>query len=374
MKEPIVSIEVSQIRIPGEIRHLRVDRYIHRNSKSRAIVMATAFIENGYWFQIEKQAYSLAERIAQEGFDVHVLSFELDASILKRQADLPSDASFTEIVCKHLPDYHEDLSEHYQEIHYLGHSYGVTMLAAFLLGYERRPDGSFFTDADLARRNSRNVKSLISLAGLWKLTWPYPTSFFSREGLRSSVYPVLEKCAQLPIERFVGALPVFPTGLLSYSKYMPTNALAMGVLSGLEAVGLMPSFRFQNADAEALRLALSKGTGDESVETFLTVLNLHPRFDGIETRTRALSHFTEDLGEWKLPILFVQGACDQVTHPAVIRRYGYERIPIHKKSWVLLKNTGHQDMLTAKDADFLFAKLKRWLSTFPSSQLARDRA
>lgn len=362
-EEETLKVERSQLRFPGEFRHLHVDRYKCDARPSRVVIMTTAFIENGYWYQIEKKGYSLAKRIAQEGYDVYVLSFQLNEERLNK-GPLPPDASFTEIVTLHLPKFHQQISEQYSEIHYVGHSYGVTILLAFLLGYQKSMVGEFAPHEKAVKDNTRNVKSFISIAGLFKLTWPEASKMTSFDILRTWPYPVLDKAARIPFAKAKFPFSLFPIKRFSpWLRYLPTYYPVSLALRFYENLGLLPSFHFANADLKALIMALSNGTSDESLETFLTVLNLHPQFDEKETRRQALSHFTEDLEQWKIPICFIQGELDQITHPDIIHQYGYTRIPASKKSFTSLKNTGHQDILTARNPELLFHEIRGWLAS-----------
>ena len=72
-----MNLQRRSFSVPGNRRHLDVDVYQHRSPCRKAVIMTTAFIESGYWFQIEKSGYSLAEVVAAMGFDVYVLSFPI---------------------------------------------------------------------------------------------------------------------------------------------------------------------------------------------------------------------------------------------------------------------------------------------------------
>ncbi len=356
-----MKIESSHISYPGQFRHLRVDSYRIHPSPTSAVVMTTAFIENGYWYQIEKKGYSLAKRIAQEGFDVYVLSFVMAKQGRKATVSV-QDASFAEMVCQQLPKFHRRLLPQYQHIHYVGHSFGVTILMAFLLGYIKNADGEFMPDAEHAKQNTLQVRSCVSIAGLFKLKWPRRAKLPSADALRTWIYPLLDRVtAQLALTKIQPFVNALPTRQLSLVRFLPTVAPVGVFLRFLEAVGLTPSFHFANSDPEALHLALTRGSSDESLESVMTVLNLHPRYERMASRKRALSHFTEDLAHFQLPILFLQGDLDQITHPQTIRTYGFERVSSPDKQFVILKNTGHQDILTAKNPEKLFLELKTWL-------------
>ncbi len=370
-----LTIKRSQLTYPGSYRDLRVDTYSSQSSIKRAVVMTTAFIENGYWYQIEKKGYSLAKRIAQEGFDVYVLSFVLKEKWPAHK--IPQDASFSEMVCEHLPNLHRQLAAQYQDIHYIGHSFGVTVLLAYLMGYRKNPKGEWMPDAKDAEQNANKVRSFVSLAGLFQLQWPKRSLFPDPTAFKTWIYPLLSyTAAQLPSLAKIPWEQRLPTSKLSATRHWPVSAVTLGMLKCLEAIGLMPSFHFANADMEALRLAMSEGSSDESMELFRTVLGLHPNARPLVSNTAkrgrapsnkkaahaALHNFCEDLRHIHTPILFIQGELDQITHPQTIQRYGFDRVQSVDKTFTILKNTGHQDMLAAKNPEKLFVELKNWLN------------
>lgn len=356
-----MKIEVSRTTHPGTFRTLKVDRYCHVPSSTGAVIMATAFIENGYWYQIEKKGYSLARKIAQEGFDVYVLSFEPKLKTLKTR-HLPPDASFREIVCEHLPGFHKSVAEHYQSIHYVGHSYGVTLLLAFLLGYEKH-DSGFRHTVEKAREHQAKVSSFVSLAGLFKLAWPDTMPVIYEEGLRALCYPAMRAMLKfLPFGTLKRWTPIIPTSQFAWLRFVPVVRPFKRLLKVVEKAGLTPSFHFENLNLEALLMALSRGSNDETWESLLTLLSLLPEGERIRSlRSNALKTFTSDLRSFSLPILFLQGEADQITHPEMIRKYGFESVGSTGKRFVNLKHTGHQDILASQHPQILFRELKDWL-------------
>ncbi|MBI2602964.1 MAG: hypothetical protein HYW48_07905 [Deltaproteobacteria bacterium] len=356
-----MKINVSRTTHAGAFRTLKVDCYRHTPPSTGAVIMATAFIENGYWYQIEKKGYSLARNVAQEGFDVYVLSFEPNLARLKKK-HLPPDTSFRDIVCDLLPHFHKSVAETYQTIHYVGHSYGVTLLLAFLLGYEKQ-DAGFRPIEKKAHENQDKVRSFTSVAGLFKLAWPDTMPLLYEEGLRALSYPTMRGLLKvIPFAGLKRWTPIVPTSQFAWLRFAPSAWPMQRLLRIVEKAGMTPSFHFSNVDFEALQLGLSKGSSDETWESFLTILGLVPEGERIRSvRSNALKTFTEDLRAFSLPILFLQGEYDQITHLDTIRKYGFEAVGSSVKNFVNLKNTGHQDIMASRHPHVLFREVRNWL-------------
>ena len=362
----------SRTKMFGSIRSLYVDRFdFPKNQK--VCVLANGFIENGHWYQVKINGKSFCDFLNKLGYDVHVLSF-YPQKLLFESKSQSTDISFSKIVCKLLPAYHERLAQKYKHIHYLGHSYGATLLLAFLMGYEPTDNpmnkSNFAANKNLAKQNQTNVLSFTSLSGFYGLNWDFfETNYFSPINLIKSFGLNRKKLTfegtiiKPIIRKLPNVVPYLPTDFFYAIKYFPLKNSVGEILSKLVPQTMVPFIYRKNVDVKAFTEAITYGSYRESWETLDTMLSIEKKRNFAKPwKSNALRSFNKDLGNLRLPSLFVQGEKDIITPVNIIEKRAYERIGSRKKEFITLKETGHQDILTPKDPRPLQQILGNWLS------------
>lgn len=346
------------LNIPGVYRNLQVKALLHPQPNNKAVVIANAFIENPKWYFTTPKSKSIPIQLFNTGHDVYFLNF---VPVKKRLAKASEsvDMSFEDIVYKLLPRFHRNLVADYQSIHYVGHSYGVTLLMAFLLGFERQNFGAFGYNEHRSKAHQENVVSFVSLAGLFKLSWPEDSLHYD---------PFVSQLLHLavrygPFDHVQKLMPLLPLSKLKYLEPFVDNWFVRGTLKGLAEIN--PVFNPHNAKLDQLLKAICTGSNDESLESLQTIFALYNTKEKLTSRTgKALKEFTEQLTHFDLPICFIQGEKDFMTPPEVIKEFGFEKVSSTHKEWCTLDKTGHQDLLVAQNPQMICNPLKNWISQF----------
>ena len=363
----------SRTKLYGSIRSLYVDRFDLPDNK-KVCVLANGFIENGHWYQVKVNGRSLCDFLNSLGYDVHVLSF-YPQKLLFESKSLSTDISFSKIVCKLLPAYHQRLVDHYEHIHYMGHSYGATLILAFLMGYEPidKPmnKSNFASSKSLAKRHQEHVVSFTSLSGFYGLNWDFfETNYVSPLNLIRSLgfnrrKLTFEGLIIKPIIRKLpNVVPYLPTDYLHAIKYFPLRYRVGQILNKLVPQTLVPFVYRKNVDVKAFTEAITYGSYRESWETLDTMLSIEKKRKFSKPwMSNALRTFNKDLKNMSLPSLFVQGDKDFITPVDIIEKRAFDLIGSKKKEFITLKNTGHQDILTPRDPGPLQQVLGNWLSS-----------
>lgn len=362
----------SRTKLYGSIRSLYADRFEYPKNK-KVCVLANGFIENAHWYQVKINGRSLCEFLSSLGYDVHALSF-YPQKLLFESKNLSTDVSFSKIVCKLLPAYHERLTQKYDDIHYIGHSYGATLILAFLMGYDPvdKPinKSSFAANKSLAKRHQQHVKSYTSLSGFFGLNWDFfETNYFSPINLIKSFGLNRRKLTfegviiKPMIRKLPNVVPYLPTDFFYAIKYFPLKNSVGQILNKIVPQPMVPFIYRKNVDIKAFTEAITYGSYRESWETLDTMLSIEKKRNFAKPwKSNALRSFNKDLKNMRLPSLFVQGDKDIITPVSIIEKRAYELIGSREKDFITLKNTGHQDILTPKDLGPLQQILGNWLS------------
>lgn len=351
-----LNVSRTNLQIRGTWRNLCGKAVKHHSPAKVAVVLATGFIESYHWFCINNGESSLIEYLATGGYDVYAISSEVNWQLFKSSKNIPANASFHEILSFLLPNFQKSYLREYTRIHYVGHSFGTTLLLSFLMGYTKNTKGEYFCDSKLAKLNSKFVSSFTSISGLFDVRWPNTKS---KKKLVYKAYNIGAKAIR-DMSCYM-RLSCLPFGYIKLLALVPAFTLKSPFSVLATKCGMLPSFNFNNANIHSLKEALVNGSGDESFELFQTILSLRVTKKRSE-KSNALINFSADLKNFFLPIIFIQGECDEVTNHKIIRKYGFNKVGSIKKSFVCYKDTGHQDILVPKDINRLGRDLVGWFA------------
>ena len=331
------SISYNLLKHTGKYRSLKEESFLQKETTKKALILVTAFIENGLWFQIKVGAQSFREFLSGLGFDVYILSFipEMEQFI---QNPYEKDVSFHEIVFTHFPNFHTRISNKYEEIHYITHSYGSTLTTCFLLN---------------STSVQKNVKSFISIAGVYKLAMPHFMRLILEKFL---TYMLSRSFHYLPMNNLkpLQKIPYLSEGVDRILKIFPINQIN-------------PIFNANNVDSKAFLQALTGGgSSNETVEAAVTLFGLLTNWQpkNNELKSVALIDFSQNLGKFNYPILMLVGEKDVLTTPKNCQEYGYNLVKSERKKLIILPNTGHQDVMAPRDPSLLRNHIRDWLLSF----------
>lgn len=327
-------------------RTLREEKFLQSKKTKKAIVLVTAYIENGFWFQVKVGKNSFQEFLSELGFDVYILSFIPKVEKFQNSPFI-KDVSFEDIVLRHLPNFHTQIAEKYEDIHYITHSYGSTLTTCFLLGYTNKND-TYQIHAEKAKLAQKNVKSFISIAGVYKVILPDWIKIIMQK-LLSTLLKL--KIHYMPLKQ-LNALENLPylEEILSITKLLPPE--------------YNPLLNPRNVNMKSfLQAVLGGGSSNETVEATITLSGLfenwHPKNSTL--KSHALENFSENLNEFHLPTLIMVGNKDTATTPHANKEFGYDLIRSEQKKFVILENYGHQDIMVAKNPTILRGHVEDWL-------------
>lgn len=333
---------------------------------SRVVVLSSAFVENHYWYQIEVEGYSLAKELESTGYDTQVLNFAPRERSFRR-AKVQDDASFIDSVCRLLPKFFDHLTERYQEIHFIGHSYGVTQLLAFFAGCrlnQVRGKRVVF-DPELAKLRQTPLSSFVSLGGLFKLDWSKTSlaKLSQKTGESLWLLQTMHHLAPLLPTRFIQRLSPILSMAGFRSLATPGGTMLLRLASRLMSpLGLNPVYQATQVNYQALCKALAYGSNDETMESVRTILGLFNRLEHQPPLgSPALNQFTDALSHIEVPIRLVQGSIDKITPCHINHKWGYERVSSPQKSFVELEGVGHQDMLVGQKAESVHQQTIDWI-------------
>ncbi len=362
-----MTYKITSNSVRGRFRDLSILGHIHGRSKE-AIVFVNAFIENEYWFDVNLPDRSIAKYYSSKGYDVHILNFpvKLGQNHLYCEGD---DLSFQEIVGQHLPFFHKSILDQYDHIHFAGHSFGQTLVMSYLMGLVPDGTGAFIPSKIVAKISQQKVRSVISISGLYAVHWPNEGKrgdehLYEGAPFRNKSLDFLIK--EVDIKKVQQLNPVINSHLLKVLKWVPHNTKVLSMAGPIVGErGPFSMMYWPNVDEPSFNFAMDKGVNAESIEVIRTALGLYVDNDVKEgTKTMALKNYHEALKDFEIPIVFIQGDRDQITHPKGIREYGYDLVGSKEKEWLMLKDQGHQDIFLAKDLSVFYNHLDTWLKNW----------
>jgi len=360
----------------GRFRNMEVDYFrtpVRKVAKNELVVIAPGIIENSKWYNNPESAQPLTEFFAAEGFDVLALSFPpLDSDSVRKSKF--ADASFREILGHHLPSVASMIKEKgWTKVHWVGHSCGATLVAAYLLGYEAKNIGTeteFVINPALSKQRQAEASSFITISGLFKLYWPVnywdfwnPINYAKHNWFKAS--PLIQYALERAPLKLVSALkPVIGFNWLSEAIKMGLPFVAPEWLPLREyTVMLNPIFYPPNTTEESVEYVMENALSAESLETISTISSLYYHQERIQwPSSHALKNFTNDLKQLKVPTLFAVGDRDLVTHPEGVKLFGYDVSGATDKTFALIPESGHEDIIISKHPEKLAGVLKQWFS------------
>lgn len=330
--------------------------------------MANGFIENGYWYQLKNMPVNIKDLIFDAGYDVHILNFIPKRTVLNHHKNKQTDASFREIVGKHIPNYMEQMKKGYRKIHLIGHSYGSTLLASWLMGYSSPGmNAPVISNPLLSQKNQLGITSFISLSGFYGINWNFfENNFFPAlaqkipEYIDSSYSNACSTFSLYTITKLSENTSHLHTGSLGFLK--PFANKKMSRFIKFTPKKLMPFANIKNANHAALTEALAYGSLHESWETFDSMLSMTRKNYQGYWKSKLYSYFYESLAHLKIPVIFIQGSMDLMSPPSIIKKFGYDLIGSSSKEFFTIPDTGHQDLLTPKNPAPLYEKLCDWIN------------
>ena len=324
------------------------------------VLLLHGFAQNDRGWDSPIARYSFARALSRQGYDVWIGNLR-GAGTEGYRSDQPSGApshSWTvdDHIAQDAPALVETIVERTgQRPFVIAHSMAAWIMEGYLAG---------------AAHREQELRGLITIAGVYGLSWPKKLANFLRDPIRTerdfydSNYE-LEALVQLtPLETILKRMRIVPLGWIRDVLFLTLDRIP--VLGGLlnhfygdlqRSLARLPVFSIfyypPSEDAETVRLHARDGLEDMGAPLLLQFA------DVIRTGTTRVRELGSKI---HLPMLFIAGDHDRLSHHTVIFRDGFSRTASVDKQYLLARGFGHLDILNGTAApDEVFQPVIEWM-------------
>jgi pimeloyl-ACP methyl ester carboxylesterase len=267
----------------------------------------------------------------------------------------------------------------------IAHSLGAFAVEGYLAGTSFGDEKQVHPQADLAASRQAKIRGIVFISGVHNFWWPKAFGNAISDPVRT-LTDYYESNYELEFLTNLRSLYVFvptswslPLGYLQTITTLPLDripfigreikSLYNGAIDLATNNPIMNAiYHIQNMDRETMRIFFTDGLESvpvtiseqlgHCVATHQTLSYYHVR------QPNYRYHYGDVRRSLQIPILFVAGGFDRLTNAQMVYEDGYTQTGSRDKSWLLIDESGHEDILLGKKVlENTMIPISRWLDS-----------
>lgn len=359
---------------------LRLSLKRYASPGGRPLLVVHGFASNDIYWDSPVEKYSFAKFLHARGFDVWIgnlrgagsRGFRSESPAGPRHWTVEDYAAFD------LPALVEKVQESTQRtVTLVGHSLAAWVFEGYLSGVYLK-DGRPAPDPVRAAGNAERIRSVVTIAGMYKLTWPKKLKNFLKDPVRNHedyrnsnyafeaaalavpIWHASYRMNELPLD-YLGHILDLPLGKIPYIGKI-LERVSGGFWRELAGTPLFEMlYNSSNMDPQVVLQYARKSLEDPGPRLLEQLRNAILTKKSYEYYHLRRPRDAYDYSVWRrnirVPVLFVAGERDMLAHQEGIRSGGFKQYSeARNRAFILVPEAGHLDVVNG-----INSRAKTWI-------------